>query len=71
MSEDLELWRRDPAECIRELIGNPLFREVMVYAPERVYMDKEGTERCIDEMWTADWWWETQVSLRQLPWWVY
>lgn len=33
MSEWLDLWRRDPVECVRELIGNPAFREVMSYTP--------------------------------------
>ena len=61
LEEHLELWRRDPVECVRELIGNPLFREAMAFAPERVYSDEEGTNRVIDEMWTAEWWWRTQV----------
>jgi hypothetical protein len=29
--------------------------------PERVYHDKEGKIRVYDEMWTGDWWWDTQV----------
>ena len=62
MSEDLELWLRDPVECIRELIGNPAFREYISYAPERAYADEAGAIRIFDEMWTADWWWEMQVS---------
>lgn len=33
MSEDLDLWRRDPVECIRELIGNPMFRKALAYGP--------------------------------------
>ena len=61
--ETLEVWRRDPVECIRELIGNPLFRDAMAYAPERVYLDGEKKQRCYDEMWTADWWWDKQVSM--------
>lgn len=64
--EELELWRRDPVECVKELIGNPMFADSMVYAPERVFMDKEKTNRIIDETWTADWWWETQVGLLSL-----
>jgi hypothetical protein len=28
-TEILHLWKRDPVECIRELIGNPAFREKM------------------------------------------
>jgi len=30
---------------------------------ERVYLDERGEVRIFDEMWTADWWWNTQVSL--------
>ena len=62
LEEDLELWKRDPVECVRELIGNPAFKELMLYVPERVYAENGGQERIYDEMWTADWWWDTQVS---------
>ena len=60
--EDLELWRWDPVECVNELMGNPAFKEYISYVPERVYTDDTGQDRIYDEMWTADWWWETQVS---------
>jgi hypothetical protein len=60
--ERLELWRRDPVECVRELLGNPAFRNVLKYAPERHFMDEEGKNRMFDEMWTANWWWDTQVN---------
>jgi hypothetical protein len=59
--EEHELWIRDPIECVRELIGNPAFREYMAYAPEKAYADKNGGNQRYDEMWTGDWWWETQV----------
>lgn len=59
----LELWKRDPIECIRELIGNPLFRDVIHYAPEKLYVDAEGHQRMYGEAWTGDWWWNLQVSL--------
>ncbi|KDQ52229.1 hypothetical protein JAAARDRAFT_198407 [Jaapia argillacea MUCL 33604] len=36
MSEEVELWRRDPVECIQELIGNPMFCDHLAYAPELV-----------------------------------
>lgn len=62
MSAELELWRRDPVTCVRELIGNPTFKDMMAYAPEHAYADNEGKCRIYDEMWTCDWWWETQVS---------
>jgi hypothetical protein len=63
MVEHVELWRRNPVECIRELLGNPAFREIISYQPERVYEDAEGTNRIYDEMWTAEWWQEIQVSV--------
>ncbi|KAI0265222.1 hypothetical protein BC834DRAFT_825393, partial [Gloeopeniophorella convolvens] len=63
MESNLELWMRDPLECIRELMGNPAFRDVISYAPERVYEDETGTQRLYDEMWTGDWWWNTQLKL--------
>jgi hypothetical protein len=62
MVERLELWRRDPVECVQELMENPAFRDHMAYAPERVYKDKEGKVRIYDEMWTANWWWDLQVK---------
>lgn len=62
MTETLDLWRRDPVECIRELIGNPAFREVMAYAPERVFTSQDMLNRVFDEMCTADWWWDVQVN---------
>ncbi|KAG1889977.1 hypothetical protein F4604DRAFT_1876673 [Suillus subluteus] len=63
LHEDVELWMRDPVECIKDLIGNPLFKEHMVYTPSRAYKDEAGSERLIDDMWTADWWWDKQKEL--------
>ncbi|KAG2063264.1 hypothetical protein BDR04DRAFT_1038661, partial [Suillus decipiens] len=54
LHEDVELWMRDPVECVKDLIGNPLFRDHMVYAPVRAYKDPAGLHRVIDDMWTAD-----------------
>ncbi|KDR74234.1 hypothetical protein GALMADRAFT_70686, partial [Galerina marginata CBS 339.88] len=61
--ERLKLWRRDPVECVKELLGNPALRESMKYAPERHFEDEAGTNRIYDEMWTGDWWWDTQEKL--------
>jgi hypothetical protein len=62
LSEDLELWMRDPVECVKELVRNPAFKDLMSFVPDRVYADENGTNRIYDEMWTVDWWWKTQVS---------
>ncbi|KII83453.1 hypothetical protein PLICRDRAFT_85659, partial [Plicaturopsis crispa FD-325 SS-3] len=49
-SETLEMWFRDPVECVRELMGNPAFRDVMAYAPERLFSDEAGEDKVINEM---------------------
>ncbi|KAG2337593.1 hypothetical protein BDR05DRAFT_978456 [Suillus weaverae] len=61
--EDLELWLRDPVNCIHELMSNPDFEHCVSYAPEKVFADKEGKTCMFDEMWTRDWWWEMQGRL--------
>ncbi|KIK14334.1 hypothetical protein PISMIDRAFT_117262, partial [Pisolithus microcarpus 441] len=61
--EQLELWWHDPVECVRELIGNPAFRDLMSYVPECAYADAKGENRIYDEMWTGDWWWNVQKKL--------
>lgn len=66
LTEEIELWRRDPVECVRELIGNPAFKDHLAYLPERVYGDAKGGTRLYDEMWTAEWWWKVQVCQREL-----
>jgi hypothetical protein len=62
--EVVELWCRDPVECVRELVGNPAFRAKQHYAPYRIFKrfeDGKYSNREVNEMWTADWWWEIQV----------
>ncbi|GBE88899.1 hypothetical protein SCP_1403070 [Sparassis crispa] len=56
----LELWKRDPVECIKELIGNPAFKDAIRYAPEKVFADCNGDTRIYDETWTGQWWWDLQ-----------
>ena len=61
-TKELELWMCNLVACIRELMGNPTFDGSMAYVPEKVYTDPEGRTCQYDEMWTADWWWDMQVS---------
>ncbi len=61
MFEEVELWHRDPVDCVRELVGNPVFRDAMRYSPEKLYEDAEGKSGIWNEMWTGEWWWKTQV----------
>jgi hypothetical protein len=61
MAEEAELWRRDPVECVKELISNPAFRDLIRYAPEQLYERPDQTNQVFDEMWTGEWWWDLQV----------
>ena len=63
MCKDLELWMHNLVECVKELVGNPAFKKSMSFVPKHVYEDENATNRILDEMWTADWWWKTQVSV--------
>ncbi|KAG1890596.1 uncharacterized protein F5891DRAFT_1131630 [Suillus fuscotomentosus] len=63
LHEEVEVWMRDPVKCVKDLIGNPLFRDHMVYTPARAYRDPAGLHRVIDDMWTADWWCDKQKLL--------
>ena len=39
MKEELEIWMRNPVELVKELMSNPSFQDVLVYAPEKRFMD--------------------------------
>ena len=62
LTEEVELWMCNPLDCIRELMANPSFADVISYEPQKVFEDEAGQERWFNEMWTGDWWWEIQVS---------
>ena len=61
--EELEIWYRDPVECVKELLGNPIFRDVLTYEPLHLRLDEEGRKEVVGEMSSAHWWWELQVSI--------
>lgn len=60
MTEELEMWVRDPVECVQQLLGNPAFRDDLQYRPRRI-RKRSSKKRVFSEAWTADWWWNTQV----------
>ena len=37
-SERLELWRHDPVECMKELMGNLIFENSLEYTPQKHFM---------------------------------
>ena len=59
--ETIELWHWNPVEYIAELLGNPYSHGKQEYAPRWVFRNSNGTNQEYGEMWTADWWWKTQV----------
>src|SRR5882757_1642867 len=61
-TESVELWFRDPINCIQNLMSNPTLRDHLSYIPQRVFTTETGNTRIYDEAWTGDWWWTTQVS---------
>ncbi|KAI0643893.1 hypothetical protein C8Q79DRAFT_914885 [Trametes meyenii] len=62
-TELVELWKRDPVDCIRELIGNPLYCHAIQYAPEKHYADAEGKTRIFGNLFMGDWSWNVQGKL--------
>jgi len=72
-----DLYHRDVIECIRVLYEDPDFTQHLAFAPERHYTDEGKTARVYHEMYTGDWWWETQVcaaytqleGITHPPWW--
>jgi hypothetical protein len=50
---------RDPIKCMEYLLSQQLYKKDLHYAPVKEY--NSGGERLYGEMWTGDWWWETQV----------
>lgn len=59
-TEPISFFYRDPVECIKYLLRQPMFAGRLHYAPRRRFNDGE---RLYTEMHTADWWWETQKTL--------
>ena len=67
VTETVELWRRNPVDCIKELFANPAFKEKISYKPRKVFTDESQTEWMYGEMWEGEWWWTMQVCLYRSP----
>ncbi|KAF8495591.1 hypothetical protein JB92DRAFT_2834758 [Gautieria morchelliformis] len=62
-TEELFILCHNPVDCVKELIGNPAFKEAMHYAPQKVFTDLTEEDQVFNEMWTGEWWWELQEKL--------
>jgi hypothetical protein len=58
--EPITYWSRDIIQCSRLLLRQPAFVGNRTYAPERCF--NANGQQLFSEMYTVDWWWETQVS---------
>ncbi|KIJ52822.1 hypothetical protein M422DRAFT_155757 [Sphaerobolus stellatus SS14] len=61
--EYVELWKRDPVECVKEIIGNPSLQQDIHYAPVKIFTDESRQEQVFNEMWSGSWWWDVQSRL--------
>ncbi|KAG6823314.1 hypothetical protein H0H92_010626, partial [Tricholoma furcatifolium] len=64
LTQQVELWRRDPIKCIAELLEDPLIGENNAYKPCRVFRKSAGKRvREYSQANTSDRWWELQKKL--------
>lgn len=62
-NDEFTLRFRDPVDAIKSLWCDPDLSPHMVYAPSKVYADKEQNNRIYTEMWTGQWWHVLQVRI--------
>ncbi len=55
----ITFYHRDPLECTQWILGQVVFGKHMTFMPIQNY---HGGIRHYDDMNTAEWWWETQVT---------
>lgn len=57
---------RDPIAAVRSLLDRPALQDHLTFTPVRKWSDRDAGQRRYNEIFTADWAWETQVSQRRL-----
>lgn len=61
MKEEVDMWVRNPMDCVWELIGNASLREHLTYAPCCIWQNGDKLKRVYNKRHTADWWSDSQV----------
>lgn len=59
--EAFEVHYRDSLECVKALLGDPVFAADLIFRPERHYTDEAHMVRVYHDMHTGKWWWNMQV----------
>jgi len=57
----IKYWSRDMIKPMRWLIRQPAYSEHPIFAPQSCFNRDSRPKRLDTKMYTADWWWETQV----------
>ncbi|KDQ19622.1 hypothetical protein BOTBODRAFT_102654 [Botryobasidium botryosum FD-172 SS1] len=60
-----DIYFRDVIKCIRALWAKPEFACILVFLPERHYLDADQNLRLFHDMRTGKWWWATQVAVEK------
>ncbi|KAL1711531.1 hypothetical protein EV715DRAFT_278440 [Schizophyllum commune] len=58
-----DVYFRDILECVRALLSDIDLCPLLVFCPERHYVDDKKTCRLYHDMHTGEWWWSTQDEL--------
>jgi len=58
----INYWSRDFIKSMRWLMRQPAYAEHLIYPPQCSFSCNTPPKRLYTEMYTADWWWETQVG---------
>ena len=53
-------WSRDALPVVKELVGDEALAKDMKWSPAKLYNSKG--ERLYSELYSGNWWWETQVG---------
>lgn len=56
---NISFWKRNSLEVMKSIVSDVRLAKDMKWAPEKIF--NVNDERIYSELWTADWWWKTQV----------
>ena len=57
--EELVFYWRSPAQIIRHLVREPIYKDDLIFAPVQEF--NSAGKRIYHDLYSADWWWEKQV----------
>lgn len=56
---------RNIIKVVRDIFGNPLLKNEMMYAPEKVWTSRSRKVRVYGDTNTCQWWWDEQVRIAE------